>query len=212
MSRFTRKLPLALYGLTGGIGSGKSSAAAQFEACGIPVIDADKLGHQVIAPGGRAEAAVRDAFGDAILSDGVIDRKKLGQQVFSAPEKRVILNALVHPAIYAEVEAACYRLAQEGHQVALMEAALLGEDGAIDSAFSGLILILADDSIRKARLCEARGLSPEEVDQRIASQVPPESKIPMATWAIDNNTDRPSLNNAVTRIAQALFERHPRSS
>ncbi len=211
MSRFQSKLPLSLYGLTGGIGCGKSTAGLQFELQGIPVIDADKLGHKVIAPGGCAEIAVIRYFGEVILTDGIIDRKKLGNIIFNAPEKRAELNALVHPAIYQEVYNACGELADTGFRVALMDAALLGDAGSVDPEFSGLILVLADMEIRKARLQHSRGLTEAEVDTRMASQVPPESKIPLATWIIYNNHGLDELYTQIDHIVDELNGRFDRT-
>ena len=98
---------MRIYGLTGGTGSGKTEVAERFLATGIPVVDADRIGHALIAPGGAAVDAVRNAFGDRILSCGRIDREKLGRIVFTDADARNRLNAIVHPAIRSEIHARC---------------------------------------------------------------------------------------------------------
>ena len=103
-----------LYGLTGGIASGKTAAARLFAGHGLATIDADRVGHDVIAPGGAAAAAVVDAFGESVTTDGVIDREKLGARVFDDPAALQRLNALTHPVIFAEIGRRCQQLTEQG--------------------------------------------------------------------------------------------------
>ncbi len=197
---------MRVFGLTGGIGSGKSKASERFRELGFPVIDADRVGHEVIAPGGSAEAAVVEAFGPDILTEGRIDRKKLGSRVFSNHEELERLNAIVHPAIKEEIRRRLDDLAQRGHAVALIDAALLAEGGNIADDLDGLILMLADEETRIERLVRQRGLSREQALRRIAAQVPPETKIPLARWIIENNGTLDELRAKVDELANALRE------
>lgn len=178
---------MRIYGLTGSIGSGKSAAAARFAERGLPVIDADAIGHEIIAPGGLAEQAVLRHFGPDIVSCGKIDRVKLAQRVFSDPEARRTLNVITHPIIFAEIGRRCAELVQQGHADAMIEAALLGEGGAREPSLAGLVLVTCDPAERLRRLVVVRGMAPEEVRRRMAAQCPDEAKAGLADWVIDNN-------------------------
>jgi dephospho-CoA kinase len=195
---------MRIYGLTGGTGSGKSAAAQRFEDLGIPVIDADRVGHEVIQPGGVAEDAVIEAFGKEVLTGGAIDREKLGALVFRDADAREKLNGIVHPAIRLEIANRCAQFAQDGHDFAIIDAALLGENGKLDPFFSGLILVLAPVETRVARLTGPRGIVEDEARRRIAAQTPPEAKVALARWVIDNTGTLDALHEEVTRIAGEL--------
>jgi len=195
---------MRIYGLTGGTGSGKSTAGKRFEARGIPVIDADKIGHEVYEPGGPAYDAVREAFGDAILTGGRVDREKLSALVFRDETARKKLNAIVHPAIQQVIAQRCMNLAQEGHNTVLIDAALLGENGTLDPWLEGLILVTAPESVRVQRLVEQRGIDPEEARRRIRAQTPPEKKVALANWVIENGGTLNALHTQVDAITEVL--------
>jgi dephospho-CoA kinase len=195
---------MRIYGLTGGTGSGKSAAARHFESLGIPVIDADQVGHEVIEPGGAAEEAVVAAFGEAVLTDGAIDREKLGGLVFRDAEARERLNGIVHPAIRLEMANRCAQYAQDGHRIVIIDAALLGENGTLDDYFAGLILVLAPTETRVQRLTGPRGIAEDEARRRIAAQRPPEDKVALARWVIENTGTLEELYAQVERITGEL--------
>lgn len=195
---------MKIYALTGGIGSGKSEAAKRFESLGIPVIDADRIGHEVLEPGGAAELGVIEAFGDAIVSAGRIDRKKLAERVFGDPSALKQLNSLTHPAVLEEISRRTARLAQQGHERAIIEAALHAEDGKLADWMAGMILVTCPESIRVDRLVRGRGMSEADARARIAAQTPPERKVPLATWTIVNDGDLANLHRQVEGIAQDL--------
>lgn len=197
-----------LIGLTGGTGSGKSEAGRRFAEHGIPVIDADAVGHRLIAPGGDLEAAVVEAFGPAIVSDGRIDRKKLGALVFNDAAKRQQLNAMIHPAIRAEIARLCAEHASQGHRVALLDAALLAENGELDAHLNALILVLASREIRLARLVKGRGMESAAAVLQIDAQTPPEKKRAAADWIVHNEGDIQELHRQVDTIAQELLTRY----
>lgn len=194
---------MRIYGLTGGTGSGKSEAARRFASHGIPIIDADAAGHEVIAPGGAAEKAVIEAFGTGILSDGAIDRVKLGAQVFRNDEARRKLNSIVHPAIGMAIAMRCAALAED-HELAIIDAALIAENGKKEDYLSGLILVLCPDDLRVQRLVAHRGIDEAEVRRRIAAQTPPEKKLALADWVIDNSSGIAALYARVDEIAEEL--------
>jgi dephospho-CoA kinase len=199
---------MRIYGLTGGTGSGKSAAALRFEDHGIPVIDADKVGHDVIAPGGTAERGVIEAFGDDIVVDGRIDRAKLADRVFGDSEALQRLNGLVHPAIFAEIGQRCAAYAGEGKEAVLIDAALLGDNGTLQEWFAGLVLVLCPEEERIRRLVAYRGFTVTEARTRVAAQVNPEDKRPLATWIIDNSGDLSALHAQVDKIAEAIHGAH----
>ncbi len=195
---------MRIYGLTGGTGSGKSEAGRRFQELGIPVLDADAIGHRLLEPGGGAAGAVVEAFGEDILTDGVIDRDKLGTRVFGDADARQRLNAIIHPAIRMEIAVRCMGLAEQGHELALIDAALIGENGWRDPYLNGLILVTCPRDTRLQRLMKARGLTEEEAARRIAAQTPPEEKIPLADWVIENTGTLETLWARVDEIAQEL--------
>lgn len=171
---------MRIYGLTGGTGSGKSEAARRFAQAGIPVLDADAIGHELLESTGPVLDSVLRAFGDGILTDGQIDREKLGAIVFGDADRRTTLNQIVHPAIRMEIGLRCARLAEEGKHLALIDAALLGENGRLDPFLSGLVLVLSPVEMRIDRLVRHRGLTDAEARRRIDAQTPPERKIALA--------------------------------
>lgn len=195
---------MRIYGLTGGTGSGKSEAARRFASRGIPIIDADAVGHEVIAPGGAAEKSVIDAFGEGILTDGAIDRGKLGTQVFRNEEARKKLNSIVHPAIGMAIAMRCAALAEQ-HDVVIIDAALIAENGKKEDYLSGLMLVLCPDDLRVQRLVAHRGVDEAEARRRIAAQTPPEKKLALADWVIDNSGDIDALHARVDEVAEELM-------
>jgi len=195
---------MKIYGLTGGIAAGKSEASRRFEERGVPVIDADGLGHVTLAPGGRAEQAVIEAFGEEILTDGRIDREKLGGIVFGDAEALSRLNGLVHPAVGEEMAARTQALEQEGHAAIIVEAALHAEDGTLRPGMDALILVECPRDERVRRLMEDRAMTESEAVRRIESQTPPEKKRELARWVIMNDQDVEHLRQQVDAIVEEL--------
>ena len=159
-------------GLTGGIGSGKSTVADILEALGAKIIRADSVGHEVYRPRTQGWQRVTEAFGrDVLAPDGSIDRQKLGAIVFSDAHARARLNAIVHPLIAAEI-----RRRIEAHRAAgslepiVVEAAVLIEAGWI-SLVDEVWLVVADRDVVIDRLGKQRRLAPEEARVRIAAQL-----------------------------------------
>lgn len=195
---------IRIIGLTGGTGSGKSEAARMFAARGFAVIDADAVGHGLLEPGGAAVEPVVAAFGEEVLTEGAVDRAKLGRIVFDDPEARKRLNGIIHPLIYREMAARCASLAQEGHIVVLVDAALIAEDGQREPWLDGLIVVTCPREIRLQRLVEGRGISCEEAERRMAAQSEPEKKVALADWVIQNDGTIKLLGQRVDEIARML--------
>lgn len=179
-------LTFPCFGLTGGISSGKSTVAATFAVLGAKIIDADRIGHEILRePGDAFEEVVRE-FGEGILNGaGVIDRKILGSIVFADPTKRQVLNAILHPRIIAKQEA----LVREYHDgdsaaVIVVEAALIYEAG-VDGRFRKIIVTWCEPDQQIERLMTQSGLAREEAAARVAAQMPAAEKRRRADFVID---------------------------
>jgi dephospho-CoA kinase len=198
---------MKIYGLTGGIGCGKSEVGRRFAELGIPVIDADVLGHELIAPGGQAESAVVKAFGPEIMTDGIVDRAKLGAIVFADNAALLRLNSIIHPLIGLAIAERCAALVQEGNSNIVVEATLIAENGDKEPWMNGLILVFADEATRLGRLIDKRGMTPENARRRIDAQSPPERKAPLADWIIRNESTVDELRATVDNVAKEIMSR-----
>lgn len=192
---------IRIYGLTGGTGSGKTAAARRFEHHGIPVIDADKTGHELIERDGGAYSQVIEAFGPEILTDDHIDRGKLGALIFADENARKKLNAIVHPLIFQVISRKCAELARQGYRAVMIDAALLAENGRCEPWLDGLILISAPRDVRAARLVAMRVITPEQAKQRIDAQSDPEKKRAVADWVVENTGNLQDLYAKIDAIA-----------
>ena len=134
-----------MIGLTGGIASGKSTAARTLAELGARIVDADEVAREIVAPGQPALAEIVRTFGREMLrADGTLDRKRLGAVIFADADKRRALNAITHPRIAAETQARLGKLRGDGVPVAIYEAALLVENG-VHHGLDGLIVVACDD-------------------------------------------------------------------
>jgi len=177
---------LKVLGLTGGIGAGKSTVARLFAARGVPVLDADALSREVVAPGQPAHAQIAKVWPDAIAPDGTIDRKRLGHVVFADPAARAHLEAITHPHIQALAERYFAALAAAGHRLVVYEATLLVETGR-HRDFDGLIVVTASPAVQLQRILARGGLSRQAAQARLDAQAPVEAKLAAATYVIDND-------------------------
>lgn len=178
-------------GLTGNIATGKSTVLAYLAERGAAVLDADKLAHQAMAPGGPAYTAVIESFGSAIvMADGAINRKALGAIVFTDPARLAQLEALIHPAVF---ELAQTILAQTTAPVVVIEAIKLLESGRLLRLCDEIWVVVADEGVQLRRLMEERTMSEEEARRRMAAQSPQAEKVEQATRVIDNSGSRQAL-------------------
>lgn len=195
---------MKVYGLTGGIGSGKSTVAKLIEAYGVPVVSADELSRMVVAPGSPGLQAVVAAFGDAVLGDdGSLDRAKLAAIVFAEPERRAQLEKILHPRIRDRFEEVLDILEKSGHERVVYEVPLLFEND-LHHMMDGVIVVTAREDLRIARVCERSGLTPEEVRARIAAQLDDATRQARADYVISNNGDVGDLQREV----EVLLERY----
>jgi dephospho-CoA kinase len=192
-----------LFGLTGGIASGKSTVGARFRARGVPVIDADLLAREVVAKGTSGLAALVAAFGHHVIDKaGELDRAAVASIVFSNDAARARLNAITHPRIAALTLQRSTELAAKGEPLACYEAALLVENGMAD-AFRPLVVVSAPRAAQIARAMKRDGATEEAVRKRLAAQMPLATKIQSADIVVENSG---SLETLLQRADQALFE------
>lgn len=199
---------MRVVGLTGGIGSGKSEVARRLETHGLPTIDADRVGHALLSPGHPTALRVTEAFGPGILTDGAIDRAKLGAVVFADHAQLSLLNALTHPPLAAEIRRQCAELDAAGHPAAIVDGAIIGDSGVLETWIDKLILVLSPASVRLKRLVDRRGLDPLRAQARIDAQIPPERKNPLAAWVIHNEGSLKELHAQVDTVAEEILRGH----
>ncbi|MBX3261416.1 MAG: dephospho-CoA kinase [Labilithrix sp.] len=196
-----------LFGLTGGIASGKSAVAARLAERGVPIIDADLLAREAVAKGSDGLAAVVKLFGDGVLlDDGSLDRKKVAAAVFGDDDKRRALNAIVHPIVSTLTFKAASRLRDEGEALACYEAALIVENGVAD-AFRPLVVVSAPEELQVARATARDGATADEVRARIRAQMPLDEKVAVADFVIENTGTLDELNRRTDDVLAAICER-----
>jgi dephospho-CoA kinase len=193
-------------GLTGGIGSGKSTVAARLADLGATVIDADALAREVLEPGTSGLARVVERFGDGVLTpEGTLDRPGLGAIVFNDPDALADLNAIVHPLVRQRT---AELLAQAGEdEVVVNDVPLLVETG-LQDGFDAVIVVEAPIAVRLSRLVD-RGLTEDDARSRIAAQASDEQRRAVATVLIDNSGSVAELRTQVDAAWQRLTGRTP---
>lgn len=196
---------MQLYGLTGGIATGKSTVAKRFVEKGMPLIDADVVAREVVAPGQPALLEIAARF-PGVVVDGVLDRAALGARIFSNPGEREALNAITHPRIRQAVLEQSLKLAEDGAPRALYDAPLLIENR-LHEGLSGVVLVVAPRDVQRARLMARNQLTAAEADARIDAQMPLDAKRPFATWIIDNGGTPEATAAQVDEIFRQIVAR-----
>lgn len=191
---------MSVIALTGGIGSGKSLVANYFFSLGAEVIDADQLARQAIERGSEGFDQVISEFGDVILKEGDIDRRALGEIVFSDPIKRKALEAIIHPKVQQALTQA--RNSLNENQILIYEIPLLVETNAA-SKFDKVITVEAPLELRIERL-KSRGLLQSEIEKRISNQATPEQRRAIADIQIENDGTEEELLRKVEAIWEEL--------
>jgi dephospho-CoA kinase len=176
-----------LFGLTGGIASGKSTVGTRLRSHGVPVIDADDLAREVLGPGTDALREVVEAFGPTVIDpSGALDRKALARVVFGDEVSRQKLNRITHPRIAARTLQRTTELTEQGEALACYEAALIVENGVADS-FRPLIVCACPEDLQVARLRAREGVSRRDALARIRAQKPLTEKIATADYVVDTS-------------------------
>ncbi len=199
--------PVLRAGLTGGIASGKTTVATFLEEMGAYRIDADRIAHATLEPGGAAYDAAIERFGREILdADGRIRRSALAEIVFGDPAARQALNAMTHPRVVEQIERRVLLYAAVGHSpIVIVDAALLVETGYYRS-LEKLIVVRCSREAQLRRLLSRGGMSPEEALARIDAQAPLEAKLDVADYVIDTETTLRETRREAERVYASLLQ------
>jgi dephospho-CoA kinase len=199
-------------GLTGGIGSGKSTVAQMLAEKGAVLLSADAAGHEVYAPGQPAWREVVDAFGpEVVAADGTIDRKRLGAIVFADAADLLRLNAITHPRMKELMRDKLAAEAERGTRIAVLEAALLFDAG-WDDLTDEVWVTQAPPEVAARRTAERSGLSLEEARARIDAQMSNEERLARSRVVIDTDCPLETTRRQVVEEWQRLLERLPAQS
>jgi dephospho-CoA kinase len=197
---------LRLFGLTGGIASGKSTVSRMLRELGAHVLDADVIAREVVEPGTPGLAAVAARFPNVLTPDGRLDRAKLGARVFSDPAERAALNAIIHPLVGQAFLEKMQALAEQGLERVVYDVPLLMENG-LHAGMDGVLLVWVPRPLQKARLMARDGLSEAAAEARLGSQLPLDDKRAHATWIVDNSGELASTRAQVEQVWQAMLAR-----
>jgi dephospho-CoA kinase len=193
-----------ILGLTGGIATGKSTVTAMLRERGIPVIDADQIAREVVEPGKPAYEAIVRHFGrDILLADGQINRKKLGEIVFSDEAERQKLNAIVHPEVRRVMREEAEAAERNGAAIVFMDIPLLFESK-LQHMVDKIVVVYAPASVQLARMIERDELDEEQAHKRLRAQWPIEQKKRLADFLIDNTGTREETERQVERLLAEL--------
>jgi len=200
---------MLLIGLTGGIGSGKSTVSALLAERGAVIIDADAIVHELQAPGEPVLAAMVERFGSEILdSTGALRRQAVADIVFNDPDALADLGAIVHPAVHAEIERRLQAEA-DGNRVVVLDVPLLVESGRSD--MGGLLVVDIDPELAIARLVEHRNFSEADARARVARQASRAERVARADIVLDNAGSLDALVPQVDAAWQWIVEQRARA-
>ncbi|MCG7898929.1 MAG: dephospho-CoA kinase [Candidatus Thiodiazotropha lotti] len=188
--------------LTGGIGSGKSAVSNHFDSLGVPVIDADRLAHQMVQPGSPALTQIETAFGEHLIDQqGRLNRGALREIVFNDPTQRKRLESILHPPIRQAMED---WVEQQTAPYVILVIPLLFETGQQDIA-QRILVVDCEESLQYQRVAQRDNLDESEIAQILASQVDRQTRLEGADDIIENNGDLAALTKATERMHQAYL-------
>ncbi|OFJ57750.1 dephospho-CoA kinase [Corynebacterium sp. HMSC076C10] len=190
-------------GLTGGMGSGKSTVARRFAELGAVIIDADQIARDVVEPGEPALAELAEAFGEGILlDDGSLNRGELAKRAFVSAEKTELLNSITHPRIEQRTEE---QFNAAGDAIIVFDSPLLIEMG--QSEVQDLVVVVHTPvEVRLDRLVESRGVDREDAKQRIAKQISDDKRLQFADVVMENSGTEEDLVRQVDRIWERIIQ------
>lgn len=195
---------IRVFGLTGGVASGKSTVATRFAERGVAVISADLLARQIMAPGSPALAEIARVFGaEMLFASGQLNRKHLAALVFSDPAARQRLNEITHPRIAAAFQDARQELDARGVALACYDVPLLFERG-LQNTLRPVVVVNVRPEVQEARLMARDSLNAAEAAARIAAQLPLDEKAKQADYVIDNNGSGEDTRAAADRVLDAI--------
>ncbi|MBZ0104526.1 MAG: dephospho-CoA kinase [Sulfuricella denitrificans] len=187
-------------GLTGGIGCGKSTVAGLFAEQGVPIVDTDQIAHQLTASGAPALEAICDAFGrECLLPDGALDRIRLRHLIFSSPEAKARLEAILHPLIRGEVRRRI-KLAQSPY--VMVAVPLLFETGAYREIVQRVLVVDCSEAQQVERVVSRSGLTEKEVKTIMAHQISRQERLRQADDIIDNHGELSALKRQAEQLHQ----------
>lgn len=197
---------MLLVGLTGGIGSGKSTVAARLAERGAVILDADDFARQAIEPGTPGYAKVTEAFGhDVVRPDGQIDRERLAGRIFGDIEARGALESIIHPEV-ARLFADAAESFRETDRIVVYVVPLLVE-GRLQDVFDLVVAVTAPEEVRISRLVNDRGMDRAAIRDRMAAQVPEEERLLAADAVVDNAGTLEELEGEIDRLWTVLSQR-----
>ena len=207
-------------GLTGNIGSGKTTVARMFADLGAEIVDADAVVHELLAPGGAAEAAVLAEFPESRSPEGSVDRAALARAVFANAARRRELERLLHPLVVARSEQLVEAARRRGSALAITEATLLFEAWKAGTTpdprkrFDAVVVVTCDEATRRERLerreRERGGATPDEQERRHAAQMPQDEKAALADHVVDTSGSLQETAERVRMVHSALLRAAPR--
>lgn len=197
---------MKLYGLTGGIASGKSTVSRMFRELGAEVLDADVIAREVVEPGTPGLQAVAERFPGVVGTDGRLDRAKLAARVFGDARERAALNALLHPLIGQQFLVRTQALAEAGHARVLYDAPLLIENR-LHEAMEGVVLVWVPREVQKARLMSRDVLDEAAAEARLLAQLALDDKRQHATWLVNNSGDLEATRARVHEVWSDILAR-----
>ncbi len=187
--------------LTGGIASGKSTVTALMQLFGFRVIDADKIAHEVL---NNSSSEIVKIFGQGYVNSGIVDRKKLGSLVFANREKRLELEAILHPKIKSEILEQASKQEKLGKPYFIDIPLFFEREGAYD--IDKVLVVYTPKEIQLERLIKREGLSQEEAKQRINAQLPIDTKREKASYLIDNSKNLAHLQSECERVKEEILK------
>jgi len=196
---------MRVIGLTGGIGSGKSTVSQMMAERGAVVIDADRVGHEAYQPGTKTWQDLVAAFGNGIIAqDGAIDRRKLGAIVFGNPDELARLNRIVHPRMFEMMKERIERYREQGTKVVVLDAAILFE-----ANWTPLVeevwVVVTDESAVIKRASARSGLPEEQIRSRLRAQMPVSEKVKKANVVIKNDGSLEDLRAKIQELWNILI-------
>jgi dephospho-CoA kinase len=197
---------LPLIGLTGGIGSGKTTVSNLFAQLGAGIVDTDLIAHQITAPGGKAIPLIRDHFGAEFIDNGgALDRAKMRSLVFQNPEAKKALEEITHPLIRQETLRQADQLADAGAPYLLLVVPLLIESGAWIDQIDYLVVVDCPEETQIQRVMHRSNLSRTEVEAILKAQASRQERLALANTVIDNQGKLSELKSAVQELHQKIL-------